>query len=797
MLIAMGCTGGKPSPRRSPPRLNSPQAGIPGEGVREDRDAGVASTGVAGEGVREAIASKRDWWGEAALREKDGPSYEFFEKLLPPIRYVDADFRCYPIVMSAPGARVKGRLVSDGSCINALARQPNWVNEMGTPVRVLVGKKREAFGKNLARVVGPKLEAGWMPIVKLKDGEYGEEVFASVDGNPAEAGAVVAKFSFPDVDRGRIELRIEQTGYEQLKGDGGVVKDEKGRILIAYDSNWEFNAFRASLTSKEKHGRSAVVVVFTGVGLGFGVQGSGEKAGEVEEEAAGKPSSTTTTRASEMAVDGKWYQRERESCERVWRDIVDRGMTLSVPEAVVQNAWRALIVQQHQILSGDQMNYSASNQYARQYANESGDSIRSLVLFGHADTAGRALTPLFRYRRPGIELHDAGFKLEDLADYYFVTRDRKLIDEMRPLWQREIDLILSLRQRETGLLPRERYCSDIATPVISLNANANCWRGLRDMGVVLEDIGENEQALKLARICDEYRRVILRSMESATVGTEDPPFIPVALGGEEPVHDPITATRLGSYWNLVIPCVLWSGIFQPDSAPATNILRTIQEKGGLCMGMTRVQSAPGAWVNSQNIDDLYGIRYVLALLYRDEVERALVSFYGKLAQGFTRDTFYDGESTGIEPLDGFGRQVALPPNSTANARFLMQLRSMLVQDWDRDGDGRAETLRLCYGVPRRWLEAGKEIVVERAPTAFGEVSVRMKSEVNEGKVMAVLMMPEKKAPQKVLLKMRVPEGYKVVKAIVGETEVKVENEVVDLTDLKGNVSVVGAVARVK
>src|SRR6185312_7832805 len=132
------------------------------------------------------------------------------------------------------------------------------------------------------------------------------------------------------------------------------------------------------------------------------------------------------------------------------------------------------------------------------------------------------------------------------------------------------------------------------------------------------------------------------------------------------------------------------------------------------MGMLRVQSNRGWWVNVQNIDDLYGVRYALLLQQRDEPDRALVSFYGKLAQGMTRDTFIDGESSGIVPLDEFGRQMGLPPNSAANAHFLLMLRYMLVQDYDTNDDGRADTLRLCFATPRRWLEDGKEIVVERA-----------------------------------------------------------------------------------
>ena len=42
--------------------------------------------------LQEVIDSKLDLWG-AALKEPGGPSYAFFEKLLPPLRYVDADFR--------------------------------------------------------------------------------------------------------------------------------------------------------------------------------------------------------------------------------------------------------------------------------------------------------------------------------------------------------------------------------------------------------------------------------------------------------------------------------------------------------------------------------------------------------------------------------------------------------------------------------------------------------------------------------------------------------------------------------
>src|SRR5438067_13352516 len=88
----------------------------------------VASTVVAGQSERtasgalaavdEVMKSGADLWGEAAMRQANGLSYEFFQVLLPPPRYVNADFRFYPIVLGAPRARQKARLIANGSGVN-------------------------------------------------------------------------------------------------------------------------------------------------------------------------------------------------------------------------------------------------------------------------------------------------------------------------------------------------------------------------------------------------------------------------------------------------------------------------------------------------------------------------------------------------------------------------------------------------------------------------------------------------------------------------------------------------------
>src|SRR6185436_9413927 len=217
----------------------------------------------------------------------------------------------------------------------------------------------------------------------------------------------------------------------------------------------------------------------------------------------------------------------------------------------------------------------------------------------------------------------------------------------------------------------------------------------------------------------------LAAVEKSARHEVDPPFVPIALLDKEPIHDPICEVRIGSYWNIIIGYTIGSGLF-PAGSEQENWLPHYQEQhGGLCMGMVRSGGAAfNFWTGEDRVNPLYGTRYALDTLRRDDAERGLVSFYGMLAQGFTRNTFVCGEGCTLAPWDDRGRVLYCPPNSAANAYFLSMLRNLLVQEWDLDDDGRPETLRLLFATPRRWLEDGQILKVEHAPTAFGEVSVR-------------------------------------------------------------------------
>jgi hypothetical protein len=215
------------------------------------------------------------------------------------------------------------------------------------------------------------------------------------------------------------------------------------------------------------------------------------------------------------------------------------------------------------------------------------------------------------------------------------------------------------------------------------------------------------------------------------------------------------------------------------------------------MGMIRAGGAQNTfWTGPDRTNPLYGTRYALDTLRRDDPERALVSLYGMLAHGFTRNTLIAAEGNTLAPVDDGGRFFYCPPNSAGNAHFLSILRNLLVQDWDFDDDGEPETLRLLYGTSRRWLEDGKQIVVERAPTAFGPVSVRAESRLNTGQVVVSADLPSRNPAKRTMLRARVPDGWRVTSAKIDGKSLAVDgNGSVDLSGRTGTVTVTFAVSK--
>jgi hypothetical protein len=756
----------------------------------------------------EAMRAKRDVWGEAAMTQPNGASYEFFEKLLPPPRYVNADFRYYPIVLSAPNANVKARLISNGSGVNLRGGARSW-NDAGTPVTFRVGPDEFLFGGLRDRLSEPTLAEGWLPIYQIRYSHrspvqsggvvpldqkkfelppeiYRLEAFASSDPALASNAVVFVKFDLPQGTNGF--LAVELDAKSPLKFEQGKVADGQGRALALFDGAWRWE--RGLAVARLKPNTVATLAIATTPLAGAGARrliSNAERGTRSAEPNQGLHSSAATVS----------YEEQREACAQTWREILAQGMNVETSEQVVNNAWRHLICQNFQLINGERIHYSTGNQYDKLYESEGSDALLAMLVWGYEKDARRWIVPLLDFTRTGLEFHQAGFKLNNVSRYFWQTRDVAAVRELRPRWEKEAERLVNNRTGQGGLFPKEQYCGDIHTFCYSLNANSKAWRAIRDLGATLAAAGEEADAKRYSDVAAEFKKPILAAIEKSVSRETSPPFVPVALFGDEPVHDPILHSRIGSYWNIIIGYTMASGIFPPGSEAETWIPRYQEQHGGLCMGMLRSGGGQfNFWTSDARINPLYGTRYALDTLRRDDPERALVSLYGMLAQGFTRNTFVCGEGCNLTPVDDGGRMFYCPPNSAANAHFLSMLRYALVQDWDLDDDGKPETLRLMFATPKRWLEDGRRITVERAPTAFGPVSVKLESKLGQGEVAGEVDLPQRNVPKTILLRARVPDGWKIVSARAGETKIAPDEQgTMDLSSFKGRLPIKFAVVQ--
>jgi hypothetical protein len=596
---------------------------------------------------------------------------------------------------------------------------------------------------------------------------------------------VFVQFSLASGANGFVTAQVDS---KPLKFADGEVTDENGNLLAWFNAAWTWE--RGAAHAKISTNKSATLAIATR---------------PLSAPLLSRPSATTPSpsdgeeregRGVAFRITDETYARHRAACAETWKKILAAGVNVETPEPLVNHAWKHLIIQDFMLINGDRMNYSAGNQYQKMYAAESSDGAVPLLQFGYEQDFRRLLPVILDLVDRRLTNHFAAHKLANIPKWFWQTRDTEFVNAMRPRWQRELDWILTQRGGEYGLLPKDNYCTDIEVPTYSLCANASCWADLRDMAAVLKELGDEVEAKRVAAAAVKYKQNILAAVEKNLRRETQPPFVPMSLFYDEGLHDPIIGTRVGSYWNLVCGYALGSGILA-GSERESWISKYQETHGGLCMGLIRSGADNHTfWTGKHRTNPLYGLRYNLDTLRRDDPERALVSFYGMLAHGMTRNTFEGGEGCSLQPLDGGGRFFYCPPNSSSSGQWLATLRHLLVQDLDLDNDGKPETLRLCFATPKRWLEDGKTIKIERAPTAFGPVSITMESHLDKKEVVAAMDLPMRNLAEKILLRARVPDGWKVRSAQAGATKLAVARDgTVDITSLVGRQTLRFAVAR--
>jgi hypothetical protein len=753
LLAVVACPAGAAAP-------NAPGAACPVKRTSAAYAARVAAV----------LRSGRDVLGDALLAAPGGPSYAAAHRALRPLLLARGrggkpltDSGVYYLPFAQPagpqGATSVALHVADGSQI---------VSQRigGASLTIGVGRNGgERYGSCLDRLGAIRLGGGYLPILETTYADAGGARYAQESFAATLPGShTLASFVRLSVDarhaHGSIEVRLRPSVHGLRR---------RGEALV--------------------HGRTAY--------LGFAAGGRFD--GSAVDYRVPRGSMRTIYAVwldvpSAVAVappDADTYGAARTALAAYWTKRLAEGASISVPEPRVENALRALRIQDLELT----WRYSIGNPYEEFSFPESVDVAQVLAEQGYLAEARsilrvsltRAPTPYPNWKR--------GERLLASAEYVHLSGDRAYLAQATPTLRGWVAALgRQIDSGPSGLLDRERYSSDIPNEVLGLHSQAVVWAGLRAMAGVWAANGQPALAATCRRLADRLgaglRRAVARSSVKLPGGAL---FVGAQLLDGERPYGTLTEARLGSYWNLVVPYALASGLFPPGGQEAKGILRYLLTHGSRLLGLVRAGGyalyGPDPPPPTSATDEVYGINVARFLADNDEPDQLVLSLYGHLGAGMTANTFVSGEAASLTPLPGTSfRAMYLPPNSASNAAFLETLRLMLVHE-TADSRGKPHGLQLAYATPRGWLGAGRRISVEKVPTSFGPVSFTVAAQAHRADV--TVDVPPRR-PATLSLRLRLPAGRRVVSATLAGRKIPVDRATgtIDLGGRRGSLALV-------
>jgi hypothetical protein len=395
------------------------------------------------------------------------------------------------------------------------------------------------------------------------------------------------------------------------------------------------------------------------------------------------------------------------------------------------------------------------------------------------------------------------------VEVFRLGRDREWIAKHVPLLVECAEWTLANRRRTMrleggakplhwGLLEKWSFGGDIASELCyPLYPNFCCWRGLVETAWLMEELGDHAAAARYCREAEEYHATIMDAVSRIYRAEATPPVLPP--------HVYAKGAAGGEYYQLFAGLILDLLPFE-FADPRANWLADFLEQDNrtLCLlprfrgvsdSDTKIDFLPEGDVDigPGGIDALYGLGYILSKLHSGRIREFLLGFYAFQAFDMEHTCFTSRESTPVYSSDLHLRRLyksaaVTDPLPCSSAVALILLRHMLVTEETLGAGKHTGSLLVLWGAPRRWFRDGKSITVERMPTHFGPLSLRVESRVARGVIEAEVVAPGRDPCTSIKLRLRHPDGAKFRSVIVnGQPHADADSgaEIVEIRQPKG------------
>jgi hypothetical protein len=313
--------------------------------------------------------------------------------------------------------------------------------------------------------------------------------------------------------------------------------------------------------------------------------------------------------------------------------------------------------------------------------------------------------------------HDShGQLVYTIAEHYRLTGDREFLAEMWPSVVRAVDYLEALRGQRLGsefeagdrracfgILPESAsHEGYLAHPVHAYWDDFWALRGLADAADLARALGDGERATRFAALRDALRQCLYASIE-ATIAQRHIPYVPGSVEWAD-FDAAATATALTTTDAL-------------ERLPAEALAHTYRE---YLAGFRRRRRGEIEWANYTP----YEIRIVGALVRLGQREEAHELLDFLLADRRPRRWSQWPEIAWRDPRSP-GHLGDLPHTWIA-AEYVLAVLGLFAFE-----DPGQRCLVLAAGVPGRWLEGGREVLVEGLPTYFGALGYTLSREGND------------------------------------------------------------------
>jgi hypothetical protein len=448
---------------------------------------------------------------------------------------------------------------------------------------------------------------------------------------------------------------------------------------------------------------------------------------------------------------------------KFWSDYLVRGAQFSVPEEAVNNLFRANLW--HALrLPRRHDEPAAPPQIDLPYSNFAYDQkgapwpVNQSVyvdymlydLRGYHALSAEELETIFANNQESNG-HVSGFAnwgvytpgmMYSVAQHYLLSGDRASLDKLLPQTLKALDWCRSEINHTAqhggptrGLLLEPLNDLSHDTRAWAFN-QAYLYAGLHSLGQVLTELRHPRAQECLAAVHalhEAIQREFARAaVESPLVQLRDHTWMPYVPS------DALTPRRLIEIWYPTdVDCgslhLARLGALDPNGPLTTYLLNDHEDN--LFLKQWGMANEP-----------VYN-QHATAYLLRDDVKPAIRAFYSMMACAFSH--------TALEPVEhrwSWGQYFG--PPSTDGAWFDLY-RHLLIHECDDN------TLLLCQATPRKWLENGKQIRIERAPTWYGLLNLTVYSHVAAREISAVMNLEQRKQPAALLVRFRHPQARRM------------------------------------